>query len=241
MPIIGLPPVTTNDPDRYVDRIFDEVLSTFSTATTLVTSLQDWRKGRRAEVYDVNGRVTEILQMTGGSAPINRRIVDVALQIEGRQAGPQAGKRSAFARAVERGALIRSIPDLLICADPRKIEIIPRPVVRGASVPTSGPVGSEARRTRHGQTRSCVCRYRRERCVARRNAQIRRPSSFLTSRLCRRVPATSGHKPADRLLHAVTQASQPSAPQWRRNKTPRQVRLSLGAGMSDPAMLHSAF
>ncbi len=52
-PIIGLPPITTNDPDRYVDRIFEEVLATFSTATTLVTSLQDWRKGRRAEVREV--------------------------------------------------------------------------------------------------------------------------------------------------------------------------------------------
>ena len=26
IPIIGLPPITTNDPERYVDRIFDEVL-----------------------------------------------------------------------------------------------------------------------------------------------------------------------------------------------------------------------
>src|SRR6202020_1542388 len=55
LPIIGLPPITTNDPERYVDRILDEVLTTFSRPDTLTTSLQDWRKGRRAEIADVNG------------------------------------------------------------------------------------------------------------------------------------------------------------------------------------------
>lgn len=81
-PIIGLPAITTNDPDRYVDRIFDEVLATFSTATTLVTSLQDWRKGRRAEVHEVNGHVVDVLRRAGRDAPVNRRFVDMALAIE---------------------------------------------------------------------------------------------------------------------------------------------------------------
>ena len=60
VPIIGLPPITTNDPERYVDRIFDEVLTTFSRPDTLTTSLQDWRKGRRAEIEEVNGYAIEI-------------------------------------------------------------------------------------------------------------------------------------------------------------------------------------
>ncbi len=81
-PIIGLPPITTNDPDRYVDRIFDEVLSTFSTATTLVTSLQDWRKGRRAEVNEVNGHVINVLAKSGRTAPVNQQFVDMAFAIE---------------------------------------------------------------------------------------------------------------------------------------------------------------
>jgi 2-dehydropantoate 2-reductase len=81
-PIIGLPPLTMNDPDRYVDQIFDEVLKTFSTASTLVTSLQDWRKGRRAEVREINGYVIETLRKAGRAAPINQRFVDMALQID---------------------------------------------------------------------------------------------------------------------------------------------------------------
>ena len=82
IPIIGLPPITTNDPDRYVDRIFDEVLKTFSRPDTLTTSLQDWRKGRRAEIQEVNGYAIDVLRRSGVEAPINRRVVEMALQIE---------------------------------------------------------------------------------------------------------------------------------------------------------------
>lgn len=81
-PIIGLPPFNGNDPDRYVDEILDEVLKTFSSPTTLTTSLQDWRKGRRAEVEDVNGLVIDVLARAGRPAPANRQVVDLALAIE---------------------------------------------------------------------------------------------------------------------------------------------------------------
>ena len=80
--IIGMPPVTTNDPERYVDQIFEKVLTTFSSQDTLTTSLQDWRKGRRAEVREVNGWVVDILAAHGQTAPMNERVVEVALEIE---------------------------------------------------------------------------------------------------------------------------------------------------------------
>jgi 2-dehydropantoate 2-reductase len=95
-PIIGLPPITSNDPDRYVDRIFEEVLSTFSTAATLVTSLQDWRKGRRAEVDDINGHVIDVLKGAGRDAPVNRKIVDMALAIEGGRMNPSPENAAAL-------------------------------------------------------------------------------------------------------------------------------------------------
>ena len=82
VPVIGMPPVTSNDPDRFVDDIFDEVLRTFSRDDTLTTSLQDWRKGRRAEVEDVNGFVVATLAAHGRAAPVNARIVEIAHEIE---------------------------------------------------------------------------------------------------------------------------------------------------------------
>jgi 2-dehydropantoate 2-reductase len=82
IPIIGMPPITTNHPERYVDQIFDEVLKTFSRPDTLVTSLQDWKKGRRAEIQEVNGWVVDILKSHGREAPMNKLVVDMGFEIE---------------------------------------------------------------------------------------------------------------------------------------------------------------
>ena len=82
MPIINMPPVMSNHPERYVDQIFEKVLTTFSREDTLTTSLQDWRKGRRAEVQEVNGWVVDILRAHGREAPVNQRVVEIALEIE---------------------------------------------------------------------------------------------------------------------------------------------------------------
>lgn len=82
MPIIGMPPVMSNHPERYVDEIFDEVVRTFSRDDTLTTSLQDWRKGRRAEVDEVNGLVVDFLEARGKAAPMNRKVVEMAKEIE---------------------------------------------------------------------------------------------------------------------------------------------------------------
>jgi 2-dehydropantoate 2-reductase len=77
MPIIGMPPVMSNDPERYVDQIFEKVLQTFSREDTLTCSLQDWRKGRRAEIADVNGLVVDVLARQGRDTPMNRRVVEI--------------------------------------------------------------------------------------------------------------------------------------------------------------------
>ncbi|MEY8119957.1 ketopantoate reductase family protein [Falsihalocynthiibacter sp. BN13B15] len=82
MPIIGMPPSMSNDPNTYVDQIFDKVLSTYSRDDTLTCSLQDWRKGRRAEIDEVNGIVIEKLKAAGKDAPMNARVVEMAFQIE---------------------------------------------------------------------------------------------------------------------------------------------------------------
>jgi 2-dehydropantoate 2-reductase len=47
-----------------------------------VTTLQDWTKGRRAEVDDINGVVVREQAARDGAAPINARLVEIAHQIE---------------------------------------------------------------------------------------------------------------------------------------------------------------
>jgi 2-dehydropantoate 2-reductase len=100
MPIIGMPPVMSNHPERYVDEIFAEVLRTFSREDTLTTSLQDWRKGRRAEVAEVNGWVVDILRAHGRDAPVNRLITDLAFKIEAGRARPEMGNLAVLQRAI---------------------------------------------------------------------------------------------------------------------------------------------
>lgn len=98
MPIIGMPATMSNDPDRYVDQILDTVLTTYSRDDTLTTSLQDWRKGRRAEVAEVNGIVVDTLKNQGRAAPMNALFVEMALEVE---AGRLAAGRHNATKLIE--------------------------------------------------------------------------------------------------------------------------------------------
>jgi len=102
MPIIGMPAVMSNHPERYVDEIFEEVLRTFSREDTLTTSLQDWRKGRRAEVDDVNGLVVEVLKTHGREAPVNKRVVEIAREIEAGRLEPRPENAALMSEAFKQ-------------------------------------------------------------------------------------------------------------------------------------------
>ncbi len=99
IPIIGMPPITTNHPERYVDQIFDEVLKTFSRPDTLVTSLQDWKKGRRAEVQEVNGWVVDMLAKHGRKSPMNQLVVEMGFEIESGKKQPAVDNAHQLIRA----------------------------------------------------------------------------------------------------------------------------------------------
>ncbi|NYT33660.1 2-dehydropantoate 2-reductase [Rhizobium sp. WYCCWR 11128] len=94
VPILGMQPSNVNDPERYVDQIFDEVQKTFMMADTLTTVLQDWRKGRRGEVLDLNGHVVRTLEKAGQMAPVNKRVVEAARAIEAGKLPPQHSNSS---------------------------------------------------------------------------------------------------------------------------------------------------
>lgn len=81
-PFFGTSRVDENDPEHDATTLLDTVLSGWTLPDTRVTVLQDWMKGRRAEVDEINGLVVAAQKRVGGSAPVNERLVEIAHQIE---------------------------------------------------------------------------------------------------------------------------------------------------------------
>lgn len=82
VPIFGLTDDQVTSPDQYAADLLGEVLDKYSLPDTRTTVLQDWMKGRRAEVDEVNGLVVEVLARTGERAPYNEHTVAIARRIE---------------------------------------------------------------------------------------------------------------------------------------------------------------
>ena len=82
VPIFGKSHVEENDPSHYATALLDTVLSEWTLPNTRVAHLQDWMKGRRAEVDEINGIVVAEQQTMGGTAPVNAKLVDIAYRIE---------------------------------------------------------------------------------------------------------------------------------------------------------------
>jgi len=82
VPIFGNDRIEANDPDQYASELLNAVLTHWTLSDTKVTTLQDWTKGRRAEVDEINGLVVAEQVRLGGDAPINTQLVEIAHQIE---------------------------------------------------------------------------------------------------------------------------------------------------------------
>lgn len=81
-PIFGMTDAALHDPDRFAEQLYEQVLTRFSSPETRTTSLQDWIKGRRNEVHEINGVVVDELGRLGRPAPSNARVVEIARRIE---------------------------------------------------------------------------------------------------------------------------------------------------------------
>jgi 2-dehydropantoate 2-reductase len=82
VPIFGMSADEVLSGDDYAALLLGRVLSDYSFPDTLTTVLQDWRKGRKAEVSEVNGLAVDVLRAHGQSAPANERTVALARLIE---------------------------------------------------------------------------------------------------------------------------------------------------------------
>lgn len=81
-PIFGMEDADIDHPDVYVEQLFDRVLQHFTLPETQTTVLQDWVKGRRSEVREINGLVVDVMGHHGIGAPANAATVDLAVRIE---------------------------------------------------------------------------------------------------------------------------------------------------------------
>lgn len=91
VPIFGMTEADISHPDDYAVMLLDRVLTEYTLPSTRTTVLQDWMKGRRSEVQEINGLVVRTQSELGGEAPLNARVVDVAMRIEAGdlQPGPE--------------------------------------------------------------------------------------------------------------------------------------------------------
>ena len=88
VPIFGDKRVEVNDPDHHATALFDAVLKGWTLSDTKVATLQDWIKGRRGEIDEINGLVATEQAGLGGEAAVNRRLVEIAQRIERGELAP---------------------------------------------------------------------------------------------------------------------------------------------------------
>ncbi|MGA7816234.1 ketopantoate reductase family protein [Caballeronia sp.] len=86
--IFGLKSEDVADREKVVERLLDTVMSGFVLPETTTTVLQDWQKGGRREIDDLNGLVVDRPALAGRNALANQAIVRIANKIEERQAIP---------------------------------------------------------------------------------------------------------------------------------------------------------
>ena len=82
VPIFGLTEGEELDPETFPEQLLAIVHDVFSVPGQMTTVLQDWVKGRRSEVDQLNGLVVDEARRLGRDAPVNARVQSVARRIE---------------------------------------------------------------------------------------------------------------------------------------------------------------
>ena len=100
VPIIGMENVDPERPEEFMTTLFDLLLTDFALPTTKATVLQDWMKGRRSEVDQINGLVVGVLGAE--AAPVNAAAVEIAHRIEQGRLTPGPANLALFAELAAR-------------------------------------------------------------------------------------------------------------------------------------------
>ncbi len=99
VPIFGMNDIDTSSPDAFATELLNRVLTDYSLPDTRTTVLQDWMKGRRAEIEEINGLVVRSQRALGGRVPANVITLELARAIEAGElvAGPHLAPRMCAA------------------------------------------------------------------------------------------------------------------------------------------------
>jgi 2-dehydropantoate 2-reductase len=101
LPILGLTGLEMRASNRVVETLLDKLLSGFISPTTKTTVLQDWIKGRRSEVDDINGLVAS---QAVRAAPVNRAVTALAHLVERGELKPELSNRILLQKKAEEFA-----------------------------------------------------------------------------------------------------------------------------------------
>ncbi len=82
LPSLGIAAEDVPNSDQYSLDLLDRVLSHFSKPDTRVAVLQDWEKGRRAELDAFSGYVVATSAARGERAPVNEAVLRLAERVE---------------------------------------------------------------------------------------------------------------------------------------------------------------
>jgi 2-dehydropantoate 2-reductase len=88
LPIFGLTDDEMRRSNRLVESLLDVLLAGFVLPDTKTTVLQDWIKGRRSEVNELNGLVADEAVRLGLEAPVNAAVAEIARRIEHGELAP---------------------------------------------------------------------------------------------------------------------------------------------------------
>ncbi|MFB2580332.1 ketopantoate reductase family protein [Herbiconiux sp. P15] len=94
VPIFGKTAADVPDDDQYGIDLLESVLESYSLPDTRVAVLQDWDKGRRAELDAFNGYVVAKAAELGIPVPVNEAILAIAQRVERGELAPDLSNAS---------------------------------------------------------------------------------------------------------------------------------------------------
>lgn len=105
LPIFGKTADEVPDSSQYALDLLDKVLESYSLPDTRVAVLQDWMKGRRAELDAFNGYLVELAAQLGHTVPVNEAILRIGERIEAGELVPSVANAELLSKALQTAAV----------------------------------------------------------------------------------------------------------------------------------------